>query len=63
MFMVDYGARRKKPRRRYWWGAMGFVAGMWLGVMAGQRLESARAQTAAASLLAAPGAAGPLRAE
>lgn len=35
MFIVDYGiARRRKPRRRYWWGAMGFVVGLWLGITA-----------------------------
>jgi hypothetical protein len=35
MFTADYGmARRKKPRRRYWWGALGFTVGLWLGLAA-----------------------------
>lgn len=35
MFVVDYGmVRRQKPRRRYWWGAMGFAIGAGLGVAA-----------------------------
>lgn len=47
MFMVDYGtARRKKPRRRYWWGAVGFAVGLWVGVTAAHRLDSTRPRPA-----------------
>lgn len=47
MFVVDYGmVRRQRPRRRYWWGAMGFVMGAWLGVCAAHLLESLRLQAA-----------------
>jgi hypothetical protein len=33
MFITEtaYVSRRRKPRRRYWWAALAFVAGYWLG--------------------------------
>ena len=52
MFVVDYGtARRQKPRRRYWWGAIGFAMGLWLGVGAAHLFASIKLQDVSAAAL------------